>query len=291
MLKTALDAAPQDASLHAIYAVTFDTGEPEREQHLEIANLLPLADSNERVALGKPLHSLDLPRLAEKQMELARTASKLSAWLYSGVLSHPPTPSASAQAFRTAARNIKTYLLISPSRNEHHTVYAQLLGEMHRFQAAAELAAGDPAKAESEYRKMMALNPSVDLVIEAVTRLEAAGATKAADSLYKARHSLLQEQLDALPDSAFVRNDAAWFMANCNRNVEEAVATATRAVELAPNNAAIRDTLAEAYLRAGKPEEAVRHQTIAVRLAVMAGDDYALLAKRLRQMQESAKQD
>ena len=146
----------------------------------------------------------------------------------------------------------RPYLLISPSRNEHHTVYAQLLGEMHRFQAAAELAAGDPAKAESEYRKMMALNPSVDLVIEAVTRLEAAGATKAADSLYKARHSLLQEQLDALPDSAFARNDAAWFMANCNRNVEEAVATATRAVELAPNNAAIRDTLAEGLPPGGK---------------------------------------
>lgn len=63
-------------------------------------------------------------------------------------------------------------------------------------------------------------------------------------------------------------NNAAWLLAEyLNRDYDQAIAWGLRGVELAPEDANVRDTLAWAYYKAGDLQAARRHSAAAVRLA------------------------
>lgn len=68
------------------------------------------------------------------------------------------------------------------------------------------------------------------------------------------------------PESGWLRNSAAWLMACCQKDLEEAVEHATKATRLEPEKAGYWDTLAEAQFQSGKTQDAKISISQAVKL-------------------------
>lgn len=84
---------------------------------------------------------------------------------------------------------------------------------------------------------------------------------------------------------AGVNNQIAWLAGNTERDIEEAIKSSHRSLELRPKTAAYLDTLAHCYFAAGKFDEAVTYQTQAVAL-----EPYSFqIVKKLKIFQEAAK--
>lgn len=77
------------------------------------------------------------------------------------------------------------------------------------------------------------------------------------------QHRLL---IKSYPESGWLRNSAAWLMACCQKDLEEAVVHATKATQLEPDKAGYWDTLAEAQFQAGKTDAAKLSIAQAVKL-------------------------
>lgn len=77
---------------------------------------------------------------------------------------------------------------------------------------------------------------------------------------------ILESLAERGSDNPQLLNLGAWELATRDLMLEEAVAMATRAVELAPEDSNIRDTLAEALFRSGRVEEAVQEAERALEL-------------------------
>ncbi len=72
---------------------------------------------------------------------------------------------------------------------------------------------------------------------------------------------------DKYPDDPNLQNDLAWVLATAGMMLDDALRLAKRAVELAPDDGNVWDTLGEAHFRRGEYQDAVRAQTRAVVLS------------------------
>ena len=84
---------------------------------------------------------------------------------------------------------------------------------------------------------------------------------------------------DEHPDDPDLQNDLAWALATAGIMLDDALRLAKRAVELAPDDGNIWDTLGEAHFRRGEYQDAVTAQTRAVELS--PDDEY--FQKRLEE--------
>ncbi len=91
-------------------------------------------------------------------------------------------------------------------------------------------------------------------------------------------------KLDADPDSAEHRNNLAWLYARCDEQLDEALKLAREAVAAQPDNAAYLDTLAEAQFRLGNHEEAIRLETRALEIR----PDDAFMREQLERFRAAA---
>ena len=89
-----------------------------------------------------------------------------------------------------------------------------------------------------------------------VKKLDKAGATEAADRVYKAVGEHYVETLRDYPDSPLARNNFAWLSASSNRDLETARRHAMVALEVRPHVEQYLDTLAEIEFLLGRPKEA-----------------------------------
>jgi serine/threonine protein kinase/Flp pilus assembly protein TadD len=150
------------------------------------------------------------------------------------------------------------------------TAYTALAGLLHRK--------GHADEAIATLRKAVALNP-----YDAGIRVEVGRAFVGMGRLVEAIADY-KEALRLEPDSAAAQNGLAWGLANCPdpkfRDIPRAVALAKRAVELAPGNYHIWNTLGVAHLRAGDWKAAVEALTKceAVAPGVDWGDNAFFLA-------------
>jgi len=122
------------------------------------------------------------------------------------------------------------------------------LSRTHR--ARALFAAGKIDEAMTEIRAgLNALPGNVEVAIGFVPDLEKAGKKKEADEVYQKVKNAFESALKDYGNSPDLRNSIAWTMVNCNRDLDDALKHAQKAVEQAPKTAGYIDTLAEVYFR------------------------------------------
>jgi tetratricopeptide (TPR) repeat protein len=118
------------------------------------------------------------------------------------------------------------------------------------YKARALFAAGKVDEALAEARAGLAVLPgNIELVLGFVPDLDRAGKKKEADEIYGKVKAAYQSALQDHGSSGDLRNSIAWTMVNCNRDLDDALTHAKKAVEVAPKTAGYIDTLAEVYFR------------------------------------------
>jgi tetratricopeptide (TPR) repeat protein len=106
----------------------------------------------------------------------------------------------------------------------------------------------------------------IDIVSEILPILREHKRDAAADDLFERLYAEYKTVLEQDPEHPEYLNNVAWFGARSGERPAEAVALATKAIELDRDNAAYLDTAAEAHFRNGNAAEAVRLETRALQL-------------------------
>ena len=145
--------------------------------------------------------------------------------------------------------------------------YLRTPAAVHRHRAVAAMKAGDVAEAEREIDRVLNAAPAdTQVAEELVPLLERAGRRAQAEALFTRVHRVYQQGLLEYPQSGLLHNNLAWVSARCHRRLDDALKHAQQANELAPDNAAYVDTLAEAYFQLGDREQAIRWSRRALQL-------------------------
>src|SRR5439155_18081334 len=102
----------------------------------------------------------------------------------------------------------------------------------------------------AEARTGLAVLPgNIELGLGLIPDLDKAGKKKEADELYGKIKAAYEGALADYGSSADLRNSLAWTQVNCNRDLDDALKHAQKAVDVAPKTAGYIDTLAEVYFR------------------------------------------
>jgi tetratricopeptide (TPR) repeat protein len=156
--------------------------------------------------------------------------------------------------------------------------YLNLPHLVHRLRARAFLKAGQPEQARGELEAAeRSLPGDVRLIVEFVPKLDRAGQTEAADKMFEQSFAEHRRVCRDFPQSATYHNNAAWLAARSQRKLDEALTLVTKAIELAPSEAAYHDTLAEVHFQRGERDAAIA----AARKALELSADSKLFAARL----------
>ena len=139
---------------------------------------------------------------------------------------------------------------------------ASYLGIAHlaeKLRARALLAEGKVDEAMAVARGCFEMLPaSSNLVIEMTPALEKLGRRREGEELVAKAVALHEKLIADHPRCASHHNSLAWTLARCRRDLNKAIEHARRAAELAPDNCAILDTLAEVHFQRGEKDEAIR---------------------------------
>lgn len=123
--------------------------------------------------------------------------------------------------------------------------------------------------------------------VHVVNTLKNKGHLKESDAYFKKYMSYYDGLLKQSPLNSTAMNDWAWSAALCDRNLDEAEKKARKAVELAPENANLWDTLAEVLFRKGQVKEAVEIQAKACSLT--SPDRYSSFRAKLSRFKGTLK--
>lgn len=153
------------------------------------------------------------------------------------------------------------------------------------LQAKSHEKAGDDAARERSLREALKLWPHhPDVLIALNGLLRKRGGAAEAGTLVEAAAKYYRERIAEQPDEANHYNNLAWLLANTDRELDEALHSSQKSLELSPDNAAYLDTLAEVHLRMGRPARAVEF----ARQATEQEPESLDLAERLKRFEQEA---
>jgi tetratricopeptide (TPR) repeat protein len=162
----------------------------------------------------------------------------------------------------------------------------QLWGEIYWRYLRAAVAGNNQKEINRRLEQLLGTKPTdTDIAIDIVPLLRSMGRTSDADLLFGWSYDSVIRDLDSGPNDPEKLNEAAWLCAKCDRHLPEARTWAEKAVALAPNDAAIIDTLAEVYFHLGRADLAAIAEAKA--LSFQPGDPY--MTKQLAKYQDAAK--
>jgi len=272
-------SAPLAIYLHG-YALV-KAAQPEAgEKHRKFASLLALApDARQMLAAG--LQERGLKTEAAEQFDLvSRTTSidspaAVNAAQQVGNLVNGKEPLRAADCWQQLLLHV-----LGPTTNFNEVEgYLTLPQIMHKVRARALLAEGKPEQTVQQLDDALRMLPGdVRLTVEFVPKLDRAGQTASAERIFEQGFAAHQRVCEAFPASATYHNNAAWLAARSQRKLDEALALATKAIELSPDEAAYHDTLAEVHFQRGDRDAAV----VAARKALELSGANQLFTARLK---------
>ena len=150
----------------------------------------------------------------------------------------------------TAADRFQTTQdLIDKSSNSPN---ANLGGGIHRHRLRLARANHDEASVKNELAALLAQSePDPDASIDLVNYLREIWRTDEASQQFDRAYEAQKARLAGDPANPQEMNNLAWLCARCRQRLPEAIDLATRATQLAPENAGFWDTLAEARFASG----------------------------------------
>lgn len=149
--------------------------------------------------------------------------------------------------------------VLKPTTNlTEQSGYLDIAISLHRTRARGLLAKGDREGCFKLLALCQQLQPGeIKVVEEFFPLLRKQGLEKEADKLFDDAFQVYEQQLKQFPESANFHNQAAWIAALCFRRLDEALALAERAVQLAPDSPSYADTLAEVHFARGNRDLAL----------------------------------
>jgi tetratricopeptide (TPR) repeat protein len=254
------------------------------DRQILLANLSVLAPEA-RYELAKGIMKPGLKENAMRPLELVqRTALPdsiiaVTAGQEIGNIVSRHEPRRSAECWQ----QLLLHMLNSSAGFNQPEAYPILSHLIHKVLARAAIDEGDAKTAAAELARCEALIPAdINTVLQLTPPLRRAGMDRAADELLEHALATHRTVLEAFPASATYLNNAAWLCARTQRQLDEALALAQKAVELAPDESAYQDTLAEVHFQRGDREGAVA----AAQRCVEIAPDNKLFASRLKHFQE-----
>lgn len=248
------------------YALQQDGDDQTGQREMQLARLLPLAQSDARRRLAAGLKQRGLQDEAIKQWNLVMRSG---GFLVS--LKHDFSDTSLIDAVQNVGNSYKyplgraTYweimhlsclerpLWIPSYRGYFHTPHI-----LHKTRAQAWLRDGLSEDAIREIKFSQQFMPgNIELAEHLVPRLEEADQQAAADDLFETTFDFVLKITELFPNSPLHHNNLAWLCARCDRRLDTALAHVERALELAPENASYIDTLGEVRFRRGEFDEAI----------------------------------
>jgi tetratricopeptide (TPR) repeat protein len=235
------------------FALTKLGDEREGKRLMELAHWVPLGSDSTRTRFADDLSGRGFDTDSRREMDLILNTSWFRTHHYGNALLREARTKSRAKDYATAAMYYEKDV-ISLFRTGAHFIEPKAyltVPELSRtYRARALFAAGKIDEAMTEVRAgLKALPGNVEVAIGFVPDLERAGKKKEADEVYEKVKSAFDAALKDFGNSPDLRNSIAWTMVNCNRDLDEALKHAQKAVEQAPRAAGYIDTLAEIHFR------------------------------------------
>lgn len=136
--------------------------------------------------------------------------------------------------------------------------WEQMFGAAAALEGNGEIAEADLNTIVEGMRKYALLLPEdITAPTLVIPRLDRLGKTKAADEIFARTLAAQRQLIERAPASADAHNNIAWLCAVARRQLDEALGWSQKANELATNNPAYLDTLAEIYFQKGDRAKAL----------------------------------
>lgn len=243
---------PLPLFLHG-HALKLAGDEVESKRFMELAHWIPLGNESVRAKFVENLSARGFDADSRREMELVLNTGWFRSYAVGNVQLRMARIKARQKDYETAARYFEKDV-IGVVRTGAHFVddraYITVPELARTYRARALFAAGKIDAGLAEARTGLAILPgNVDMAIGLVPDLDKAGKNAEADEIYGKVKDALADAIKDYGSSHDLRNSQAWMMVNCNRDLDEALAHAKKAVELAPKAAGYIDTLAEIHFR------------------------------------------
>jgi tetratricopeptide (TPR) repeat protein len=218
---------------------------------MDLAQELPVGDVTMRTALFVAAQKRGLTADADRDRDVLLVTGDFNSQPMVPFLQLAAADSAERKDYSSAARLLeqaKWGIICSGVSFLEPAGYIRFPAQIHRLKAMAFFAAHQNDQAMAEAKKWYDLNANDSTgLIELVRCAQANGAAHQADELFNTSLNGFVRLLKDFPDSPVLHNQIAWEESRCRRNLDDALAHAQRAVDLAPADVAILDTLAETH--------------------------------------------
>lgn len=235
--------------------------ENEGRAMMDLAHKLPLGSESGRQALLQSLIEHKLTDDARREMELILTVTPAHSWERNEALRQMAEDAAARGDYLAAADMWQRAFLQNLSNSvSFMEPWANVVvpALIHKTRALGLIKAGRINEALTEAKTALDEVPAdADALIEIVNALDRAGHRNEADSLYQQYTSSYRKLIGEFPQSGPAHNQLAWTQVKCDRDLDDALKNARRAVELEPTSTASIDTLAEVYFTRGQVAEAI----------------------------------
>jgi tetratricopeptide (TPR) repeat protein len=253
-------------------------------EQMQAASLMALAPEA-RLLLAKGLHERGLNDAAIEQFELVRRTAvpdspqATGAAQFVGILLNREKPLVAADAWE----QLRLHVLNANSNFTEVEDYLSLSHLIHKARFKAASGAHEATKATAELEACDKLLPAeMRLLVEAIPALNQTGMTAVADTLFDRGFAVLQRVCEEFPSSTTYLNNAAWLCARSQRKLDDALTFVEKAIQLAPEEGAYYDTLAEVQFQRGDRVAAVAAAKKAVEVAL----ESKFSAQRLKHFQD-----